>query len=89
LLNGDEFSYYHVSDKNGYRLPDYHRLDLSAYRNLETPNFNWDLGISLFNIYNNQNVSYREFDLETVPVTVSDVLLLSFMPTLFFKVTMK
>jgi hypothetical protein len=34
-------------------------------------------------------VSYREFDLETVPVTVSDVLLLSFMPTLFFKVTMK
>ena len=89
LLNGDEFAYYHVSEKNGYRLPDYHRLDLSVYRNLQTPDFNWDFGISLFNVYNNQNISYREFDLDTVPVTISNVLLLGFTPTLFFKVSLK
>lgn len=89
LLNGDEFAYYHVSDKNGYRLPDYHRLDLSLYRNLQTPDFSWDFGISLFNVYNNQNISYREFDLDTVPVTISNVMLLGFTPTLFFKVSLK
>ena len=30
LLDGEVNSYIHVSDKNANRLPDYHRLDLSA-----------------------------------------------------------
>jgi hypothetical protein len=89
LLNGDEFNYIHVSDKNQYRLPDYHRMDLSIFRQMQTPDFKWDLGLSVFNIYNRKNVNYREYDLDVVPVVVSDVMLLPMTITLFFKVTLK
>jgi len=89
LLNGDEFNYIHVSDKNGFRLPDYHRMDLSIFRQLHTPDFKWDVGISAFNLYNRKNVNYREYDLDVVPVLVSDVMLLPMTITLFFKVTLK
>ena len=89
LLNGDEFTYIHVSDKNEYRLPDYHRMDLSIFRQMQTPDFKWDVGLSVFNIYNRKNVNYREYDLDVVPVVVSDVMLLPMTITLFFKVTLK
>ena len=89
LLNGDEFTYIHVSDKNEFRLPDYHRMDLSIFRQMQTPDFKWDLGLSVFNIYNRKNVNYREYDLDVVPVVVSDVMLLPMTITLFFKVTLK
>ncbi|MBL7011180.1 MAG: hypothetical protein ISR82_08165, partial [Candidatus Marinimicrobia bacterium] len=89
LLNGDEFTYIHVSDKNGFRLPDYHRMDLSVFRQMQTNDFKWDLGVSVFNAYNRKNVNYREYDLDVIPVVVSDVMLMPMTITLFFKVTLK
>ncbi|MBN2764794.1 MAG: TonB-dependent receptor [Paludibacteraceae bacterium] len=46
------------TDKNGYRLPDYHRLDISLNRSkqLEKGIRNWS--INIFNAYNRQNASY-------------------------------
>ena len=89
LLNGDEFNYIHVSDKNAHRLPDYQRFDISVFRQLETPDFKWDVGFSVFNLLNNKNVNYREYDLDVVPVLVSDMMLLPMTITLFFKVSLK
>ena len=89
LLNGDEYNYIHVSDKNSHRLPDYHRMDVSIFRQLQTPDFNWDVGLSVFNLYNSKNVNYREYDLDVIPVIVSDNLLLPMTITLFFKVSLK
>ncbi|MDP6628515.1 MAG: TonB-dependent receptor [Candidatus Marinimicrobia bacterium] len=89
LLNGDEYNYIHVSDKNSHRLPDYHRMDVSIFRQLQTPDFNWDVGLSVFNLYNRKNVNYREYDLDVIPVIVSDNLLLPMTITLFFKVSLK
>ncbi len=89
LLNGDEYNYIHVSDKNSYRLPVYHRMDVSIFRQLQTPDFNWDVGLSVFNLYNRKNVNYREYDLDVIPVIVSDNLLLPMTITFFFKVSLK
>ena len=89
LLNGDEFNYIHVSYKNAHRLPDYQRVDISVFRQLDTPAFKWDVGFSVFNLLNNKNVNYREYDLDVVPVVVSDMMLLPMTITLFFKVSLK
>lgn len=82
-LNGDVYSYIHVSEKNAFRLPDYFRLDLSVTRHLESSFWDAELGVSTFNTTNHRNVWYREYNLETSPVTVTDVLMLGFTPTLF------
>jgi hypothetical protein len=45
------------SDRNEYRLPDYHRLDLSLtlHKKPSESWFNWDLIFSVYNAYNRHN----------------------------------
>jgi outer membrane receptor for ferrienterochelin and colicin len=89
LLDGNERSYIHVSDKNANRLPPYHRLDLSATYHLSSRTMTYDFGFSIFNVYNRANVWYREYVLDTSPVIVRDVTTLGFTPTLTFRIGMK
>lgn len=49
-----------VSEKNNYRLPNYHRLDLAAsYKHK-----NWTFALSVYNAYNRQNVYRAVIDIE-------------------------
>ncbi|MEA2064318.1 MAG: TonB-dependent receptor [Gemmatimonadota bacterium] len=84
--DGVRKSYIHISEKNSYRLPDYHRLDLSISRNFETESAKYVFGLSVFNLYDNTNIWYRQFNLNTVPVAVTDVNMLGFTPTVFFQI---
>lgn len=88
-LDGELLSYIHVGEKNTFRLPNYQRLDLSLARKFESENFVWDAGLSIYNAYNRNNVSYRDYDLDVTPIIVSDVLMLGFTPTLSLKVTLR
>lgn len=85
-LSGETYGYTHVSDKNSYRLPDYHRLDLSATYSFKLKSYSGDFGLSIYNLYDNKNVWYREYDLETTPIVITDVTMLGITPTLFMKV---
>jgi len=89
LLDGSTSSYIHVGDKNAYRLPDYQRMDISVSRRFETAYYNWNVGVSVFNLYDHANVYYRDYDLETTPIVVTDVLMLGFTPTFFLKLSLK
>ncbi len=51
------------SERNGYRLPDYHRLDLSATYFGKNPDSN--LNISLYNAYGRKNVYTIDFQAST------------------------
>ena len=86
LLNGESYGYTHVSDKNTYRLPDYHRLDLSATYTFNKKSYSGDIGLSIYNLYDYENVWYREYDLETTPIVITDVTMLGITPTLFMKI---
>lgn len=57
LLDGSQRDFTMPSDKNANRLPAYHRMDASA-----TYSFRWgSIGVSVFNVYNRQNVWYKRF----------------------------
>ena len=71
---------------NSYRLPEYQRLDFSVSRNFETRTNKYVMGFSIFNVLNHTNLWYRQFDLNTVPVAVTDVKMLNFTPTVYFQV---
>lgn len=86
LLDGSTNTYLSISDKNGQRLPDYHRLDLSL-----THNFNWgkgkaQIGASIFNLYNNTNVWYKTYDFIDEDLIETDITTLGFTPNLFFNI---
>ncbi len=50
-----------VGTKNGARLPSYHRLDLAVSYAFELGPARGALGLTAFNVYDRQNVWYKEF----------------------------
>ncbi len=85
LLDGTTQSYIHVSEKNVYQLPDYHRLDVSGSYNFKHKNINGEVGLSIFNLYNRENIWYKKYDLTVSPIQITNVSMLGFTPTLFIK----
>ena len=63
-----------------------HRLDLSVSRNFETTAFDYTIGLSIFNVYDRKNYWFRQFNLDTVPLSISDVSMLSLTPTVYLKI---
>ena len=86
LLDGTEQSYINVGAKNGLRLPAYHRLDVAANYRFEWGNSKGSFGLSLFNLYGQKNVWYREFDLTEGDLLITDINYLGFTPNLRFRI---
>lgn len=94
LLDGNTSDYFTVTSKNGMRLPDYHRLDLSAnYKILagikgdrKRKEIGY-IGLSLFNVYNRTNIWYKQYTIEDGNIIETNVNYLGFTPnlTLSFK----
>jgi ferric enterobactin receptor len=65
LLDGTTSDYITVGSKNSLRLPDYHRMDISAnynFNNSKGLNIGY-IGVSVFNTYNRKNVWYKEYSI--------------------------
>ncbi|MCG6191182.1 TonB-dependent receptor [Maribellus maritimus] len=82
-LDGHMYEFIHVGTKNGARLPDYHRLDLSAKYNLRLGNAEGSVGLSLFNVYNRENIWYKEYQFQEEEMVETDVALIGFTPNIF------
>jgi hypothetical protein len=63
------------TERNGYRMPDYHRLDLGAtFLAKETKRFKSEWAFGLYNVYNRRNAYTITFeDSETTPGTTDAV----------------
>jgi hypothetical protein len=83
LLDNTTRGYVTVTSKNGLRLPDYHRLDVSV-------RYNWrgkkkgenSLGVSVFNVYNRENIWYKTFEIEDDQLAESNVTFLGITPNI-------
>jgi ferric enterobactin receptor len=83
LLDGTVENYIHVSGENAERFPPYQRLDLAVFRKFRGASwFDWQVSVSVFNVYNHTNVWYRTFDTSTHPIGITDVNNLGFTPSL-------
>ncbi len=83
LLDDTEQSFISVSDKNTIRFPDYHRLDAGV-----TYSWHWKSGgrnsisTSLFNLYDRENIWYKEFQIEDDNLIETNINYLGFTPNL-------
>jgi hypothetical protein len=90
LLDGSTQTYVHVGAKNSERLPSYQRADIALSRTIRTEGtFNWKVALSLYNVTNRRNVSYRQFDLSTSPMTITDIAQLGFTPSIDVSLTLR
>jgi len=56
LLDSRTLTYIHVGEKNGQRLPAYHRLNVAVTRRFETSTLFYEVNVSLFNAYGHSAV---------------------------------
>jgi len=86
LLDGTTQDFFTASTKNSLRLPNYHRLDLACnrkFRNSEGVERGY-IGLSIFNLYNRENVWYKEYSIIDQTVVETDVDYLGVSPNITF-----
>lgn len=83
-IDGKEVMYY--SERNGYRAPAYHRLDLGAICTLKkTKKFSSELAFSLYNAYGRENaymINFRTNDDDPSKSTAYQYSLFRFVPSI-------
>lgn len=89
LLDGSAYTYWHVSDKNAVRLPDYQRLDFAVSYNLMGEVADKVFTLSVFNVYNHTNLWYKKYQISETDITITDVKYLGFTPNISFTIKFK
>lgn len=89
LLDGSTETYFTVTSKNGLRLPNYNRLDISANYKLLAGKKGEKrrreigyIGFSVFNLYNRTNVWYKQYTIEDSEIIEVNVNYLGFTPNI-------
>ncbi|WP_343530675.1 TonB-dependent receptor [Pedobacter sp.] len=85
-MDGQVFFYY--TDRNTYRMPSYHRLDLGANLQLKKrKNFSSELSFSLYNAYGRKNaytITFREAENDPSRTEVVRTTLFQFLPSVSY-----
>ncbi|MGZ4055117.1 MAG: TonB-dependent receptor [Bacteroidia bacterium] len=89
LLDGSTQDFFTVTAKNGLRLPNYHRCDISAnYKLLKGAKGDKKrreigyIGFSIFNLYNRTNTWYKEYTIQDNKIIETNVNYLGITPNL-------
>jgi hypothetical protein len=82
-FNGRTFYRVQTGDKNSARLPDYHRLDLAVNYKIRWGKVEPHFGLSVFNVYDQKNVWYKEFQSFTGEIIENNVNLMGLTFNLF------
>ena len=87
LSNGFVIDRVVAGEKNGARLPNYHRLDLSVTYDFSMGGeTNSVLGLTLFNVYNRKNVWYKEFEVLEGELIENNIIYMGFTVNAFFSI---
>jgi len=84
----DNEVYFYYSERNGYRMPNYHRLDVGATKQLKRgQRFSSELNFSIYNLYGRANayqVSFRESETEPDKTEAVKTSLFTFVPSISY-----
>lgn len=82
----DDVLYWNYTERNGYRMPNYHRLDLGAtYKLKDKPTYSSDLTFSLYNAYGRENaysIDFQESESDPNKTEVIQTALFRFIPSI-------
>jgi len=84
----DNEVYFYYSERNGYRMPNYHRLDVGATKQLKRgKRFSSELNFSIYNAYGRANayqISFRESETDPTKTEAVKTSLFTFVPSISY-----
>ena len=73
---------------NSSRLPFVQRVDVSITKHFNLYSMNWELGLSVFNLFDRKNISHNKYiTVENSEVEITDVKMLGFTPTVHIRLS--
>jgi ferric enterobactin receptor len=75
--------------RNGERLPNYSRLDVAITRKINYQQWQFSIGISVFNLLDRQNILQRRYSLNGENLVQNDFIGLGFTPTISLSISYK
>ena len=90
-LNGSSSIRIDYTERNAYRLPAYHKLDINASYKFEFLNLPFEAYLNIYNLYNRQNpfsyyVTYKSSEGASRDLVLNQITLFPFIPTLGIEV---
>lgn len=79
--------YYYYSKRNGYRMPDYHRLDLGATKTFKKKKFTSELTFGVYNAYGRENaytINFQTSDVNPEMTEIVQTSLFRFVPSISY-----
>ena len=84
----DNEVYFYYSERNGYRMPNYHRLDIGATKQLKRGRrFSSELNFSVYNAYGRANayqITFRESETDPAKTEAVKTSLFTFIPSISY-----
>lgn len=81
------------TERNGYRMPDYHRLDIGAtYKFKERKHFSSEIAVSIYNVYARQNaylITFQENEADPSKTDAVQTALFSIIPSISWNFKIK
>ena len=75
-----------TGDRNEKRLDAVHHLDLNISKSLKINTTIIDVGCSVYNVYNQNNISHKRYNPYTSQLTVKDVSMFGITPNAYIKI---
>ena len=73
---------------NSSRLPFVQRVDVSITKHFNLYSMNWELGLSVFNLFDRKNISHNKYiTVENSGIEITDVKMLGFTPTVHIRLS--
>jgi len=89
----DSQTFFYYTERNMYRMPAYHRLDLGANLQLkQKKNYSSELSFSLYNAYGRKNaytIEFREAENDPTKTEVVRTSLFQFLPSISYNFKFK
>ncbi len=76
--------YYTYGERNGFKLPDSHHLDIGVNYSAKLPNGELDIGLTIYNVYNRQNIAYTYLGYDKGRNVLKGVCMFPIMPSISF-----
>ena len=85
----DEFTHYYYNERNGYRAPAYHRLDVGVNNTKERPRYTriWSFGVyNLYNHYNPYLITFENDDTKATGTKTVQTSLFGLIPSVTYTI---
>ena len=76
-----------IGNRNKERLPSIHHLDINISKSIIVSKALIDIGCSVYNIYNKNNISHKRYNPWTTELSISDVSMFGITPNAYIKIS--